>query len=81
MNQVGKRVTQKPPPRAHQSAGRMRRKKRPMIKTRRREAWAALATDAFAEDWENEKDAEYDRWKEHYGVSEGRRGVGPLPLH
>ena len=42
-----------------------------MIKARRREAWAALATDAFAEDWENAKDAEYDRWKEHYGVSEG----------
>lgn len=72
MNQVGKRVTQKPPTRAHQSAGRTGKKqKRPTIKARRREAWAALATDAFAEDWENEKDAEYDRWKEHYGVSEG----------
>lgn len=33
--------------------------------------WLALATDSFAKDWENEKDAEYDRWKEHYGVSEG----------
>lgn len=72
MNQAGKRVTQKPPPRAQQPAGRTRTKeKRPMITARRRETWAALATDAFAEDWENEKDAEYDRWKEHYGVSEG----------
>ena len=33
--------------------------------------WPALATDSFAEDWENEKDAEYDRWKEHYGVPKG----------
>jgi excisionase family DNA binding protein len=34
-------------------------------------SWAELATDSFAKDWENEKDAEYDRWREHYGVSEG----------
>jgi excisionase family DNA binding protein len=33
--------------------------------------WLALATDSFAKDWENEKDAEYDRWREHYGLSEG----------
>jgi excisionase family DNA binding protein len=33
--------------------------------------WLALATDSFAKDWENEKDAEYDRWREHYGVPEG----------
>ena len=35
------------------------------------ENWPALASDSFAEDWENEKDAEYDRWREHYGVPEG----------
>jgi len=34
-------------------------------------SWAELATDSFAKDWENEKDAEYDRWREHYAVSEG----------
>lgn len=30
--------------------------------------WLALAIDSFAKDWENEKDAEYDRWREHYGI-------------
>ena len=33
--------------------------------------WPALAIDSFAKDWENEKDAEYDRWREHYGVPQG----------
>lgn len=33
--------------------------------------WLALATDSFAKDWENEKDAEYDRWREHYAIPEG----------
>lgn len=33
--------------------------------------WAALAADSFARDWENERDAAYDRWREHYGVPEG----------
>jgi excisionase family DNA binding protein len=33
--------------------------------------WPALATDSFAKDWDNDKDAEYDRWREHYGLSEG----------
>ncbi len=31
--------------------------------------WAALASEAFAKDWENEKDAQYDHWEEHYGAS------------
>ena len=31
--------------------------------------WAALAFEAFAKDWENEKDAQYDHWEERYGVS------------
>ncbi|MBI5787453.1 MAG: hypothetical protein HZA78_01165 [Candidatus Schekmanbacteria bacterium] len=31
--------------------------------------WAILAIASFAEDWENEKDAVYDNWKELYHVS------------
>lgn len=34
-------------------------------------SWTELAIDSFAKDWENEQDAEYDRWREHYGISEG----------
>jgi hypothetical protein len=34
------------------------------------EEWSKLAIDSFAEDWDNEKDAIYDNWKELYGVSE-----------
>ena len=30
---------------------------------------AALAFGAFVQHWENEKDAQYDHWEEHYGVS------------
>ena len=33
--------------------------------------WAALALDSFAKDCENERDAEYDRWREHDSVREG----------
>ena len=33
--------------------------------------WAKLAITGFAEDWDNEKDAIYDNWREHYHVSEG----------
>lgn len=33
--------------------------------------WLTLATDSFAKDWENEKDAEYDRWREHYAIPKG----------
>ena len=31
-------------------------------------AWTDLATDAFSGDWDNEKDAAYDNWRELYGV-------------
>ncbi len=31
--------------------------------------WPMLAITSFAEDWENEKDAVYDNWKELYHVS------------
>lgn len=30
--------------------------------------WGALITSGFANDWDNEKDAEYDNWKERYHV-------------
>jgi hypothetical protein len=32
--------------------------------------WSKLAMTSFAKDWENEKDAVYDRWREHYHVPE-----------
>lgn len=32
--------------------------------------WSQLAMTSFAEDWENDKDAIYDDWREHYHVSE-----------
>lgn len=32
-------------------------------------AWgAAAATTSFAKDWENDEDAIYDNWREHYHV-------------
>jgi len=30
--------------------------------------WAALAAPSFAKDWDNEDDAIYDNWREHYHV-------------
>ncbi len=30
--------------------------------------WGALITSGFANDWDNEKDAVYDNWKELYHV-------------
>ena len=30
--------------------------------------WAAVAASSFAKDWENEEDAIYDNWQEHYHV-------------
>lgn len=35
------------------------------------EDWAKLSISSFAEDWDNEKDAVYDNWREHYHVSKG----------
>ena len=34
-------------------------------------AWTKLSEATFAEDWDNEKDAVYDNWREIYGVREG----------
>ena len=34
-------------------------------------AWTKLSEASFAEDWDNEKDAVYDNWREIYGVREG----------
>ena len=33
--------------------------------------WAAVAAQSFAKDWDNEDDAIYDNWREHYHVQEG----------
>lgn len=30
--------------------------------------WSALGLKAFQRDWDNEEDAIYDNWKEHYGI-------------
>ncbi len=30
--------------------------------------WGAAALSSFAKDWENEQDAIYDNWREHYHV-------------
>ena len=32
--------------------------------------WGHVPAASFAEDWENDQDAIYDRWRERYGVSE-----------
>ena len=34
-------------------------------------AWTALSEESFARDWDNEKDAAYDNWREIYGVRAG----------
>jgi len=33
--------------------------------------WTKLSEANFAIDWDNEKDAVYDNWRELYGVREG----------
>ena len=33
--------------------------------------WTKLSEASFAIDWDNEKDAVYDNWRELYGVREG----------
>ncbi len=30
--------------------------------------WSALGLEAFQRDWDNDEDAIYDNWREHYGV-------------
>lgn len=30
--------------------------------------WSALGLEAFQREWDNEEDAIYDNWREHYGV-------------
>lgn len=32
--------------------------------------WAAVAAPSFTKDWDNEEDAIYDNWREHYHVPE-----------
>jgi len=44
-------------------------KKRVEMKHSEREReWFDVSTVSFAKDWDNEKDAVYDRWKELYNV-------------
>ncbi len=43
--------------------------------------WAGLAGDSFAKDWDNEKDAAYDGWRERYGLPKGRRGAPAVSVH
>jgi hypothetical protein len=35
------------------------------------QGWGEAAAMSFAKDWENELDAVYDNWREHYHVPEG----------
>jgi excisionase family DNA binding protein len=35
------------------------------------QAWTKLSEESFARDWDNDKDAVYDNWRELYGVPEG----------
>ena len=32
--------------------------------------WSSAAISSFAKDWDNDKDALYDNWREHYHVPE-----------
>ena len=72
MNQTKKLAVTKAPVRAATVPRRaLPGTKRASTRRVRRGDWDALATDAFGEDWENPRDAEYDRWQEHYGVPDG----------
>jgi hypothetical protein len=33
--------------------------------------WNELGLASFQRDWDNDDDAIYDHWREHYGVTEG----------
>ena len=33
--------------------------------------WAGLSERSFARDWDNERDAAYDNWREIYGLQQG----------
>jgi excisionase family DNA binding protein len=39
--------------------------------SRESEDWACLSEASFEADWENERDAAYDNWRERYGVRKG----------
>ena len=36
----------------------------------RADEWSRLAATSLAEDWDNDEDARYDDWREHYRVPE-----------
>jgi hypothetical protein len=51
----------------------LRRKSRTQSSMEEREKekeWSSLAISSFAKDWDNEKDALYDNWRDHYHVPE-----------
>jgi hypothetical protein len=52
---------------------RRREKSKQLLKEEKEkeEDWDKLAITSFAEDWDNEKDAIYDNWRERYHVSKG----------
>ncbi|HSF29887.1 MAG TPA: hypothetical protein VLK82_05370 [Candidatus Tectomicrobia bacterium] len=41
--------------------------------------WGAGAAMSYAYDWENDEDAIYDNWREHYHVSERHYRLTPVP--
>ena len=51
---------------------RRRQKNKQTLKEEKKKnkEWNKLAVTSFARDWENEKDAVYDRWRERYHVPE-----------
>ena len=56
--------------------GRATRVKRPdldqlLVEKDYSNAWTKLSEASFARDWDNEKDAAYDNWRELYGVRKG----------
>ena len=59
--------------RLYKLGGRATRVHRPdlermLLPKERVDAWAGLSEISFARDWDNEKDAAYDNWRERYGV-------------
>lgn len=48
----------------------LRNKFKNEVSLRENEDWTMLSTGNFAKDWDNEKDAIYDKWSEYYHVPE-----------
>jgi hypothetical protein len=52
---------------------RSKLKAKRLIKEEESKEWSKLAISSFVKDWDNDKDAIYDNWKEIYGVSEWKK--------